>query len=179
MEVGYNRVMSDTPPPRFAWDWVGWWTLVFVGNLPVPMLFGLSIVGVEGGGWGLFGGLAVLYWVGFALCLFRFRIGRSLVWGGGAVALTQVFPVVQLFSGAFGLGMWDEIGGQSFFSSEGFDATRPGWQNDPNIAALCIVFFSAHPLLLLAVLIGATIRWVRGDRPLWFTRRTDPDADRP
>ena len=127
--------MSDTPspPPRFAWDWAGWWTLVFAANMPVPVFLGLMAVGSDGGAWGLFGGLVVLYWIGFALCLFRFRVGRSLVLGGVIVALSQLVPIMHVFCGSFGLTMWDEIGGQSFFSDEGWDHTRNGWQDDPNV----------------------------------------------
>jgi hypothetical protein len=167
--------VSDTtsPPPQFAWDWAGWWTLVFVGNLPMPVALGFSVVEREGGAWGLVGALAVLFWVGFALCLFRFRVGRSLVWGGVVFAVCQFFLVIHLFCGAFGMGLWENMGGQSFFSSEGWDHTRTGWQNDPNIAAFCIVLFSAHPLLLLAIVIGLAIRWCRGDYPLWFNRPAD------
>lgn len=157
--------MTHPPQSRLAWDWAAAWTGVFVANLPVPALLALMVVGSEGGVWGLFGGLAVLYWIGFALCLFRFRVGRSLVWGGVALAVCQLLPVLQIGCGCFGLGMWDELGGQSFFSDDGWDHTRTGWQNDPNIAAFAVVFFTAHPLLVLAVVIGAVIRWFRGDRP--------------
>jgi len=168
--------VSDTQS-RFAWDWAGAWTGVFIANLTVPVLFGLMVVGPEGGALGLFGALAVPYWIGFILCGFRFRVGRSLVWGGGILAVSQVLPILQIVCGAFGLGMWDEIGGHSFFSDERWDHTQSGWQNDPNVGALVVTFFSAHPLLVLAVLIGATVRWYRGDRPIWFTRRADPDAE--
>lgn len=161
---------------RFDWGWAVLWTLVFVANLPVPVLCAGMFVAPDG--WfGLCGGLAVLFWVGFALCLFRFRVGRSLVWGGGIIALSQMFPVLQLFCGAFGLGMWETIGGQRLLRDEDFHGPEPGWQGDQNIAALTVVFFTAHPLLVIAVLIGAFARWVGGDRPIWFTRRPDSDAE--
>lgn len=171
-----NDLTPSTSPPRFAWDWVGLWTLVFVGNLPIPVLFGQGVVG-EGGMCGLFGALAVLYWIGFALCLFRFRVGRSLVVGGVFIAATQLLPILHILCGSFGLMMWEAIGGGRFFSDDGFEASGSGWQTDRNMAAVIIVFFTAHPLLVVAVLIGVVIRHVAGDRPIWFARRGDPDAE--
>jgi hypothetical protein len=170
--------VSDTPlspPPRFAWDWAGWWTLVFVGNLPLPLLFGWGVVG-SGGLFGLFGALAVMFWVGFALCLFRYWVGRSLVAGGAVVAVTQGVPILHIACGLFGEWVWLRMGGRPLMladTPQGFG----GWRGDPNVAALVVVFCTAHPLLVCTVLMGAVVRWFRGDRPIWFTRKPDPDAD--
>lgn len=178
--IGYNGSMnadrSSTGQSRLAWDWAGAWTGVFVANLAVPVLFGFNVVGKEGV-YGLIGALAVLFWIGFAICLFRFRIGRSLVLGGVAIAIFQVFPILQIICGALGLTVWDQIGGHGFFSSDGVDDARRGWQHDPNIASFVVVLVAAHPLMVLAVMFGAYARWHYGDRPIWFTHRTDPDTE--
>ncbi|MCU0705157.1 MAG: hypothetical protein MUF18_14385 [Fimbriiglobus sp.] len=162
--------MTDHPPPRLAWDWVGWWTLVFALNLPVPVM-GADLF-VRPDGWlGLVGGLAVLFWLGFALCLFRFRVSRSLVWGGAVVAVTQFLPVIQFVCGAIGLDLWEVIGGQALLDGSRDDTRMPGWRGDRNLGAFAVVLFTAHPMFVIAVLIGAAVRWVRGDRPIWFRRR--------
>ena len=171
--------MSDTtsPPPRFAWDWALAWVGVFAFNLPIPLLFGVCVVG-EGGLFGLVGALAVIFWFGFALCLFRFRVGRSLVAGGGVVAVTQFLPLLHLICGMFGMYMWEAIGGTPLpaFDSDEAVPTDTGWQHDPNLAAFLIVFFTTHPLIVAALVLGAGVRAMYGDRPIWANTPADPDA---
>ena len=163
--------VSDTPspPPRFAWDWVGWWTLVFVGNLPVPLMFGLWATS-KAGVWGMVGALAVLYWIGFALCLFRFRVSRSLVWGALVLAVMQFFPLLQFLAGTAALKLTETVCGRLP------DRELPATPVESELEAFVAVFLSAQPLWIIAILIGAFIRRRRGDHPIWSNRPADPDA---
>lgn len=164
-----------TPPPqRFAWDWVGGWTLVFVANLPVPLLASWGAV-QQGSGVGLFGGVVMLYLLGAAVCGLRWRVGRSLVWGGAVVALTQFFPFLQVGSGILAVMVWDGITGASSFAG-GIDPEGPDERGlvRANFGVCAVVFLTAQPLLVVALLVGAGLRAMRGDAPIWFTRSTNP-----
>ncbi len=168
--------MNDTPP-RFAWDLVGWWTLVFVANLPVPLLGSWGAV-LHGYACGVFGGIAMLYLLGAAVCGLRWRVGRSLVGGGALVALTQLFPLLQVFSGIFAMVVWSVVTGSSMF----FGGSRPesndmGGMVKGNFEMCALVFLTAQPLIVCSIFLGAAIRFNHGDRPIWFTRPVDPDAE--
>lgn len=168
--------MSDTPSQRFAWDWAGWWTLVFLANLPVPLLFSWGVVR-NGCGYGLFGAVAMLFLLGATACGLRWRVGRSLCWGGAVVAATQCLPLLQIYAGYFAITLWDEISGVSSFSESITAQGGGGWElMRANFGVCAVVFLTALPFMFLAILLGAGIRSSRGDRPIWFARRTDPDA---
>lgn len=161
--------MSDTPSQRFAWDWAGWWTLVFVANLPVPLIFGLWATS-KAGVWGMVGALVVLYWIGFALCLFGFRVSRSLVCGALVLAVLQFVPLPQFLAGAAALKFTETVCGRAP------DRELPATQVESELEAFFAVLLSAQPLWIIAILIGTSIRHGNGDHPLWSNRRTDPDA---
>lgn len=163
--------MSDTtsPPPQFAWDWAGWWTCVFGANLPVPLIFGLWATS-KVGTWGMVGALVVLYWIGFALCLFRFRVSRSLVCGALVLAVLQFVPLLQFLAGAAALKFTETVCGRAP------DRELPATQVESDLEAFVAVFLSAQPLWIIAILIGTCIRHWNGDYPLWSARRADPDA---
>jgi hypothetical protein len=163
--------VSDTPPSRFAWDWAGGWTLVFAGNLVLPLM--LASGNVSRNGWfGLVGGLAVLFWIGFAVCLYRFRVSRSLVTGGALVAFSQFIPILHPVCGVFAMKVWEDVGGAEI---EPRDEISPGRLGP--LGAFVVVLLTAQPLVALSVLLGTFVRWRYGDTPLWSNSRTDPDAE--
>jgi hypothetical protein len=170
--------MSDappdpTPPSRFDWEMTKLWTLVFLGNLPVPVWFATG-VSSGNGVVGLIAGLAVLYWVGLVLCAGRFRVGRSLVQGGTAVALSQFIPLLQISCGALAIGIWEEMSG---FSLWGY-GSRSNANDQPalyNLGMFVVVLMTAQPMWIIAVLLGAFFRWHLGDTPIWFHSSADPD----
>jgi hypothetical protein len=168
---------AERPPPRFDWYRVRWWTFVFVANLPVPLLASWGAV-LEGGGVGLFGGLAILYLLGATVCALRWPIGRSLVQGGIVVALTQLFPMLQVGCGVLAVFIWDAIIGSSAVDSDLIADNSSCWGLVKGNFKVCVlVFLTAQPLMVLSIVIGAWFRYIRGESPIWFTRRTDPDAE--
>ena len=78
------------------------WVLVFAINLPVPMLFGASIVGGVGWAGVLLGMVSIL-----AVTIFMHRISVSLmriIWTGGiATAASQLFPVPHVLAGSIAI----------------------------------------------------------------------------
>lgn len=151
---------SSSPPPRFAWDWVGWWTLVFVGNLPVPLIMGLVATRC-GGRIGLFGGMAAVYWVGVVLTGFRFRLGQPLTLGGVWVAVFQLLPVLHLGSGYLAWWVWGRVSGVELGSPDPeFDGSH---LLTHNVGAFGIALVAALPLVSVAVLVDTFERWLRGE----------------
>lgn len=172
--------MSDAPPdpkppPRFDDGMGKSWMLVFFGNLPVPLF--LAWLTVSGPGmFGLIAGLAVLYWVGYILCAGRFRVGRSLIQGGTAVALTQLMPVLHFACGAVALRIWEWVSGYRLW---GFKDPWP-MSDQPALYTLgvfVVVLLTAQPLWIIAILAGSLFRWWAGDTPIWTHPPADPDAD--
>lgn len=90
-----NQDLRETRRIKLAW--VG----VFLLNLCMPVFFG-SLVTERGGRSGMFAGVALLFVIGYRLCTSAQRIGRTLVVGGVAVGLMQVFPAVQMMAGIVG-----------------------------------------------------------------------------
>jgi hypothetical protein len=170
---------NTTLPPRFAWDWVGWWTLVFVANLPAVVVFGGGVARA-GGAAGMASGLAMLYLLGAMVCGVRWRVGRSLVWGGLIVAATQLVPVLQIGSMLVAVWTGDALMGAKRYgtciNTEGADAWGLALAN----CRVCgVAIFAAQPQIVLALFLGTAVRRYRGDHPIWSTPRTDPDADAP
>ncbi len=155
-------VPADAPLSRLDWLWA--WVIVFFANLPIPLVFARSAVG-DAGMHGVIGGLLVLFWIGFALCLFRFRVGRSLVIGGAAVALWQVCPVFHYVAGVTAVFVWGWVRGSGVTTGSA-----------DNIDGFAIVMLASPPLWALAVLLGTAYRWAKRDTPLW-SNRTEPDAE--
>jgi len=158
--------VSDTtsPPPQFAWDWAGWWTCVFGANLPVPMVFGEMYW--KSAWLGMAGGLARVFWVGLVANLFRSRIGKALLFGGAAVAGLQITPVFQLLSGLLAWWAWGELTGR-----------RSGPWTD--VDSLAVTLLTASTLSGVAFGVGVAICWLAGERSVWASRSTDPDAEPP
>jgi hypothetical protein len=169
--------MSDTPPQRFAWDWVGWWTLMFVGNMPV-VVFIAGGLARGGGAVGLVSGLALLYLLGASVCGLGLRVGRSLVWGGLILAATQLIPVIQI--GSILLAVWTAdflTGAKQFGEGINTDVAGERGQVAVNFRIGVVVMLAALPLVTLTLFLGTAIRRSRGDYPLWAIYRSDPDAN--
>lgn len=175
--------MSDAPPDpkppsRFDWTWAGYWTLVFLANLPVPAFLAIGIL-PSIGLLGLAAGLVVLYWVGLMVCGCRFRVGRSLVWGGIATAVSQFLPILQFACGMLGLLVWRWTSGCELgsFDNVGEDDGRDLGSPIDGVGAFVVVLLTAQPMWVVAILTGALFRSWAGDTPIWSHPPADPDAD--
>lgn len=173
--------MSDTPskretPPRFDWTLAKKWAIVFAVNLIVPLLLGISTI-TPSGRFGMYAAFAVVYWVGLSVCGSRFRVGRSLVVGGAVLSVSQFYPVPQVLFAVFADGTWKLFGGRTIVDVEG------AWENgasaiENTLGAFLVVLFASWWMCLLAILLGACIRYYREDFPLWRNppANADPDA---
>jgi hypothetical protein len=152
---------NATSPKRFDWVWVLAWTLVFVGNLPVPLIMGLTATRC-GGRIGLAGGLAVVYWVGLVLNGWRFRVGRPLTLGGVWVVALQILPALQLSSGYLAWWGWTQVSGVEL-GTPVTAADGGAVLLTHNVGAFVVVLVTALPLGTVAVLVDTFERWLRGE----------------
>lgn len=96
-EAAAEEPGSDVVSPRRL---VTTWILVFLINLPVPVMFGSSVVASAGGYAGM--ALGCLLWCGLGLILCFGRHARHIqatIRGGWLVALTQFYPVLHMLIG--------------------------------------------------------------------------------
>ena len=85
------------------------WLLVFALNVVAPLFFGWNITG-SGGRVGMFLAMLVLLALGFWICASARQIGFPLVVGGVAVALSQVFPILQVMAGGLAFAVAEAVG---------------------------------------------------------------------
>ena|SRR5215469_8051735 len=85
------------------------WLTVFALNVIVPLLIGLGVT-TSGGRIGMLLAMLVLLALGFWICARAREVGFALVVGGVAVALSQVFPILQVMAGIFGFALAESIG---------------------------------------------------------------------
>jgi hypothetical protein len=147
--------------PRFNWVWVLAWTLVFVGNLPVPLVMGWVATRC-GGRVGLIGGFAVVYWVGLVLNGWRFRVGRPLTLGGVWVAVLQILPALHLGIGHLAWWGWTQVSGVELGTPVPADGGGAVLLTH-NVGAFVVVLLVALPLGTVAVLVDTFERWLRGE----------------
>ena len=133
--------------PRFS--------LVFLLNLPVPFFWGVT-VNEKRNTFFMLAGCAMLLALGCFLCSRSRRIGFSLTAGGRVVALSQLFPMLQItvgvlvvegFGAATGLVKSDEYGAA-------YESGISPWA--------CLVFTLLTGLILMgiALVLGEIIRWL-------------------
>jgi hypothetical protein len=95
------------------------WAVVFLVNLPVPVMFGSSLT--EGNArLGMIVGTALLGLVGGVFCQRSYRICLGMNSGGLVVALTQVVAIPQFIAGMIGLTVSTALG----LAEPNFDVPR-------------------------------------------------------
>lgn len=98
-EVEAGSVATQAQDPKPAGIMVGW-VLVFLINLPMPVLFGLYLVATPGGFLGMAGGCLIWCGTGIAVCFSRHAAHvRATSLGGVLVALSQFYPLLQMYAG--------------------------------------------------------------------------------
>lgn len=85
------------------------WVAVFAANLIVPLLFGWGMAGPRGRS-GLVAAAALILGLGSGLCYYRRDLAAPLVVGATLVALTQLFPLLQILAGVVGVGIVRSLG---------------------------------------------------------------------
>jgi hypothetical protein len=109
MSSGDNSLHFGDASPIRGNDIYAAWGGVFMFNILVPAFFGwLSTT--ESGRTGMVIAVVVQLCAGFWVCAKVRTIGLYLVIGGFAVALSQVFPILQFIAGAVALGIGRVLG---------------------------------------------------------------------
>lgn len=104
--------LADRSEPRSA----GWgWCIGYGVNLPVPVFFAVDVIGTTGLG-GMVLGMAVVMTLGIVAAKRYKQLDRIALLGGLLLALSQLFPVLQLVIGAVVGGIL-ERSGYSFHST--------------------------------------------------------------
>ena len=85
------------------------WIFVFAINMAVPLLFSLSMTD-QHGRLGMSVAAFFLLALGCYICTANRNLAVALLAGGALVALTQLFPGLQIIAGAIGMGVGQALG---------------------------------------------------------------------
>lgn len=93
-----DQAVLPAPAATSARGWQCGWGIIFLMNLPLPLLLGCEATR-KGGLGGMLAAVAVV-WLAGHVAVSRLPSARgSLVLGGGFIALTQGFPLLQGLAG--------------------------------------------------------------------------------
>ena len=101
------------------------WVFVFGINLAVPLIFSSSMTD-EHGKLGMFIAIVSLLACGCFACAVRRVFADALIIGGVVVGLLQIFPVLQILAGMFGMAAGSALGLADF----GDDGRPPSLANE-------------------------------------------------
>ncbi len=95
---------ADSSESRSTKRSIAGWAIVFLLNLPIPVFLGSSVVSGIGGYVGMAVGCCLWWGLGIRLCFgAQVRHVRATTVGGLLVALSQFYPMLQLFAGMFAI----------------------------------------------------------------------------
>lgn len=119
------------------------WPTVFAMNMFLPVLFGLDLTKHHGRIGMCVASLFVLI-AGWVLCVVKSLAARKLIFGSLIIALTQIFPILQILAGSLALGI-----------AEGMQLLSPGVDDDHNfgIAQIDSEFVGFVVTMLVAVIL--------------------------
>lgn len=97
-----DRPTDPSRPRKGTPGLLAGWVIVFLVNLPIPVMFGSALT--EGNARiGMTVGTVALGLVGGVFCRRSYRVALALTTGGVAVAITQVIAIPQVIAGSIGL----------------------------------------------------------------------------
>ncbi len=135
------------------------WFLVFVANLPVPLMFGLEATR-EGGRFGMCLAIISLW------AVVSFACSREVRWcftaGGFVVGLTQFIPFLQMMAGSVSLAVCSQAG-LEIPRNAGFEHGFRGAAGLTELGGYTATILTGVQLMLLAFIIGMTGRFI-GER---------------
>lgn len=136
----FGHETEETDRATLWWLRVGW-SLVFVANLPVPLLCGLALTG-WGGRLGMLAAIGVLYIGGWESCRSYRRLASVIIAGGTLVALAQGYPLGHICAGTISIGI-----------SRGLKLVSYG-ENISGALGGCVVTLLTGEILLAAALVA-------------------------
>ena len=99
--------MSDTGQrtPRALFEVAVTWTVLFLGNLILPLLLAIELV--HGRGWlGVVAGCTFCWLSGLCLMIMQTASKRTMLIGASLTGLSQLFPILQVLAGIIALTVW-------------------------------------------------------------------------
>ncbi len=93
----------------FRGKWLVLWIFVFVANLLMPVFFAWTVL-EDGGGSGVLLGTALLLGISIVVLIQFPRLIRWTRIGGIVVAVSQLFPLLQIVAGSIGIGSAEIVG---------------------------------------------------------------------
>jgi hypothetical protein len=172
--LGAREVERDGDGGGSAQQLMAWW-FVFVLNLPLPLLFGSSMMRTAG--WlGMALAALVLMAAGTLACRLRRRLGQTLVVGGTLVALGQLMPVLQVVAGLFGMSAGKALG----VLSPSADDLGPA-SITSEAGGFVVTFVTGGLLIVASLTVGLFLRLVTprrrwGERPEPGPEGSSPQA---
>lgn len=85
------------------------WPLALVSNMIVPLFFGLDFT-YEQGRAGMLVATVLFLLAGWGLCYVKPNAARRLIAGSTLTAISQFFPILQIFAGVVAIGIADRMG---------------------------------------------------------------------
>ncbi len=93
------------------------WIFIFAINMAVPLLFSLPLTDLHGR-LGMSAAALFLFTLGCGICAANRKLAVALLAGAALVALTQLFPGMQIIAGMIGIGVGQALGHATFDSDE-------------------------------------------------------------
>lgn len=141
---------ENRPPRKPDWLSIYGWPVVFAANMIVPLLIGLDVTR-EGGLTGLVIACALLLVAGWVFYYLRPQSMRTVLLGAAMLAVTQIFPILQIVAG---------LGALLVVETIGLPVSPQSWSPSPPPVVLDLSIFwitcqTAITLILLAIALGA------------------------
>jgi hypothetical protein len=131
------------------------WLAVFAFNLIVPLFMGWGMTERQGRT-GMVLAILVILASGLWICRSARQLGFALVVGGVAVALSQVFPILQVMAGILGFALANGIGLVADIPTPAGDALNA----DTVVAGFVVTMTTGGLLLAASIVAGLAIRAV-------------------
>jgi hypothetical protein len=129
------------------------WAFVLAINMAVPLLFSGSVTEQHGK---LGMGVALLSFLvcGCYLCAYHRKLALALLVGGVLVALTQLFPILQILAGLIGMAVGQSLGQ----TSSGADEATPHLRSE--VGGFVVTLVTGGILIGAAACSGMAILWL-------------------
>ncbi len=141
------------------------WSIAFVVNMAVPLLFSASLT-EEHGKLGMSVAVLVLFTWGCTICATARKLAVVLIAGAVLVGLSQIFPLLQIIAGMIGMGVGAALG----LAETGDDTHPPRLVNE--YGGFVVTLITGGILKTASACSGLWIRWITPAR--WWHRSEPP-----
>jgi hypothetical protein len=143
------------------------WLVVVACNLPIPVHFAFQVTD-SGARVGMVLAVSVIAALGAACCAIDWQLGWIVTVGGVVVALSQVLPMLQFFTGLIALGIAAQLG---------LTASGAGIERAAGVLGGSLVtMITAGILIGVAAVVGLVLQFITPSRWWGFGILLDPDS---